>query len=103
MQRIPKMQALAVLALAVLLVFSAPAFASEIKGTLTSVSPDDFVFTLKDNQGTEQTFRLRVDGKVMLNGQEQSLGELRRGDPVIVTFDFDDKDMVASRIRCNRD
>jgi len=103
MQRIPKLQAMAVLALALLFVVSMPAFADEIKGTITSVSPDDFVFTLKDDQGTQQTFRLRVDGKVMIKGTEQSLGELQRGDGVIVTFVFEDKDMVATRIRCDRD
>jgi hypothetical protein len=103
MQRIPKLQAVAVLALALLFVVSMPVVAEEIKGSLTSIAPDDFVFTMRDDQGTEQTFRLRVDGKVMINAEERSLGELQAGDEVTVTFAFDDKDMVAELVQCKRD
>jgi len=103
MQRIPKLQAPALLALALLFVFSMPVMADEIKGTLSSIVPDDFMFTMTDDQGTEQMFRLRADGEVLINSEARTLGDLQAGDEVTVTFDFDDKDMVATVVRCNRD
>jgi hypothetical protein len=80
MQRIPKLQTLAILALALMLVFSHPVLADEMKGTLSSVAPDGFVFNISDENGADQQFRLRVDGKVMFNNE----------------------DMVATTVRCKR-
>lgn len=102
MQRIPKLQAMALLALALLFVFSAPVLANETRGTLTSIAPDDFAFSLTDENGSEQNFRLRVDGKVMINNEEGSLGDLQAGDEVTVAFEFEDKDMVATIVNCKR-
>jgi hypothetical protein len=103
MQRIPKLQALAVLALALLFVFTMPVAANEIKGTLSSIAPDDFLFTMTDNEGTEQTFRLRVDGKVMINAEERRLADLQAGDQVTIAYEIEDKEMVATIVRCKRD
>ena len=103
MQRIPKLQALAIVALALLFVLSTPVLANEINGVLTSIAPDDYTFTMLDDEGTEQNFRLRVDGKVLINAEEQKLGDLQAGDAVAVVFEFEDKEMVATIVRCNRD
>jgi hypothetical protein len=102
MNRIPRVYATAAAALAVLLLFSMPVIANEIEGTLSSIAPDDHVFTMIDNDGTEQTLRLRVDGSVFVNDEEQSLADLQAGDAVTVTYDLEDEEMVATIIRCKR-
>jgi hypothetical protein len=102
-RRVSKLYALGVLALAFLLVLSAPAFANEVKGTLTSIEPDNHLFTMTDEGGDELSFRLRVDGGVQINGEERHISDLQSGDQVTVTYELDDKEMVATLVVCTRD
>jgi hypothetical protein len=44
-----------------------------------------------------------VDGGVQINGEERHISDLQSGDQVTVTYELDDKEMVATRVVCTRD
>lgn len=100
MLRLPKLQLFAALALAVVLVFTATAVANEVRGTVTAINPDDYTFTVQDELGGTQQLQLRVDGQVMINGQQRTMWDLKVGDRVDVIYQYDeDQGPVATMIR----
>jgi hypothetical protein len=104
MNRIPKLYAIACLALALLLAVSTPVLANEVQGTLVAIDHDDFTFTVTDNQGATHEFQLRVDGNVLINDEERSFWDLVVGDQLNVTYETDSLyRMIATEIRCTRD
>jgi len=72
-------------------------------GNAHSIAPDDMAFSMNDDEGGEHNFRLVITGKVLINNKERALSDLQAGDQVTVRFDFEDKDMVATLVRCVRD
>ena len=103
MNRQPKLFALGVLALALLLLLTMPLPAKEIKGMLTTVDPDNRSFTLTDDNGDHLGLRLMPSGKVLVNDEESDLSDLLPGEQLSVTVENDKDQMVATVIRCNRE
>jgi hypothetical protein len=104
MNRIPKLYAIACLALALLLAVSTPVLANEVQGTLVAIEHDDFTFTVTDNAGATHEFQLRVDASVLINDEERSFWDLVIGDQLTVTYENDSLyRMMATEIRCIRD
>ena len=103
MIRNPKLYALEVLALALLLALTVPVAAQEIKGTLTSIEAEDYTFSMFDDSGNQQNLRLRVDGTVLINGEESEISDLQAGDEVTVTVEFENEEMVATLVRATRE
>jgi len=100
MFRIPRLHLFAALALACMLVLTAPVAANEIQGTLTQLNADDYTFSVRDDAGNMQNFQLRVDGQILINGAEQTLWDLKQGERVRVTYQADeDSGLVATMIR----
>ena len=102
MNRQPKLFALGVLALALLMLVAMPVAAKEIKGMLTTVDPDDYWFVLTDENGDELGLRLVPGGKVLVNDEESDISDLQAGDQLTVTVENEKDEMVATIIRCNR-
>jgi hypothetical protein len=90
------------LMLTLFLVLSTPVFAMEMQGVLTSVQSDAFTFSITAKDGTDHVFRLAVAGRVLINDAASRLEDLQAGDAVQVTFDFEDKEMVATLVSCRR-
>jgi len=94
---------LGMLALALILVLSAPAFAEEANGILTSIDQDNYQLVMTDNEGTEWQFSLLVAGQVFVNGEERDISDLKPGDNATITFQLDEERMVATVIRATRE
>jgi hypothetical protein len=103
MNRLSTRFALGIAAAFLLLALSGPAMGKELQGKVTSVAPDDMMLAIMDTEGGEFTFRILVTSKVRIDQKERRLSDLQAGDQVAVVFDFDDKEMVATLIRCKRD
>jgi hypothetical protein len=103
MKRIPKLYAACAIALAFLLILSTPVFAENFAGMLSSVEPDDHLFTVVDDNGDARDFRLRVDGQVFINDELRTIWDLTEGDRVSVTYEVDSATgLIATVIRCTR-
>jgi hypothetical protein len=89
------------LAVVVLVSVSAAALPDEAQGRLKAVFPDKREVVVADSAGTETTFQLAQDGKVLINNAESKLGDLEPGDTIVVVFQG--QPAVASQIRCKRD
>jgi len=98
----PKLFALGVIALALLMLLTVPVAANELRGTLTTVEPDDLWFVLTDEYGAEHGFHMSVIGKVLVNDDELHISDLQVGDEVNVTYEIDKDEMVATLVRCTR-
>jgi len=94
---------LGVLALAMILVLTSPAFADEAKGVLTSIDQDNYQFVLTDQEGAEWQFSLLLTGQVLVNGDERDISDLRPGDNATITFELDEERMVATHIIATRE
>jgi len=95
-----KLQALAVIVLALMLAIAMPAKAAEqTEGRIAAITPDDFTLTVTDAVGGAHTFALRVDGTVMINDEPRTMWDLRVGDQVTVTYEVEkDGRLVATLI-----
>jgi len=93
---------LIVLALALLLGLSNAVLAAETKGKIKDVSADKKEFTMTDENGKDWTFHLQANGKVMLNNQEKTLNDVKKGDEVRVTYEKKNDQLIASEVRCER-
>jgi len=80
---------------------SAAALPDEAQGRLKAVFPDKREVVVADSAGSEMTFRLAQDGKVLINDAESKLGDLEPGDTVVVVHEG--QQALASQIRCKRD
>jgi hypothetical protein len=89
------------LAVVVLMSVSAAALPDEAQGRLKAVFPDKREVVVADSAGTETTFQLAQDGKVLINNAESNLGDLEPGDTIVVVHQG--QPAVASQIRCRRD
>jgi len=94
---------LGVLALAMIVLLTGPAFAGEAKGVLTSIDQENYQLVMTDKEGVEWQFTLLFNGQVFVNGEERDVFDLQLGDDVTITFQFDEERMVASEIRATRD
>src|SRR5262245_20282289 len=103
MNQISKLPVALVIALALFLVLSTPAFALEMQGVVRSVQPDTPMFSLTAPDGTDHNFRLAVGGLVFVNNQASRLQEILPGDRIVVTFEVESNEMVASVVNCTRD
>jgi hypothetical protein len=101
MIRLPKWS-LVVLALAFILGLTAPALAEEAKGTIKSVTADKNEFVCTDAAGKDFTFNLAAKGKVLIDGKESTLSDLKKGDAATVTWADKNGKMEASEIRVKR-
>jgi len=102
MNRQPKLFALGVLALALVMLLTVPVTAKELKGMMTTVDPDNYWFVLTDESGDELGLRLVPGGKVLVNDEESDISDLQAGDQLTVTVENEKDEMVATIIRCNR-
>jgi len=103
MNRIPNPLYLAgVLALALLLMASAPVLAQDVSGTILSIEPDDHTFDLVTDDGNVLNFRAVVTAGVFINDEASDMWGLQAGDQVSVTYDLEDDVLVATLIRCSR-
>ena len=102
MNRISKSPVAIALTIALLLLLSTPAFALEMQGVVRNVQPDAFTFAITATDGAEHIFRLAVCGQVFVNNEAARLEDLQAGDRVLVTFDIEDEEMVATIVRCTR-
>jgi hypothetical protein len=103
MKRFARSPLMVVLTLTLFLLLSSSAFAMEMQGVLTSLQPAAFQFSMAAGDGTDHMFRLAVDGKVLVNSGAGKLGDLQPGDRVLVTFEIQDKEMVAMIVHCTRE
>jgi hypothetical protein len=103
MNRLSTRFALGIAAAVLLFALSGQAMAKELQGKVSSIAPDDMMLAISDKDGGEFTFRILVTSKVLIDQKERRLSDLQAGDQVAVVFDFDDKEMVATLIRCKRD
>jgi hypothetical protein len=103
MSRIPKMSAPGVLALALLLLLIAPLSAKDVAGVLTSVDPYYHSVTLIGAFGDARTFRTRADTQVVIDGEKRSTGELRARDRVVLVYELEADEMVATVILATRE
>ena len=103
MKRLPQPLYLAgVLALALLLIVSAPALASDAKGTILTVDANNHTFELTTADGNVLSFRAYITVDVRINDDPQSMWELQAGDEIAVTYEVDNGELVATEIRCAR-
>ncbi len=85
-----------ILALALLLVFSAPGLSQQaanqqqgtesFQGKVIKLWTDQNRFSLRDAKGAEWTFELGRDAAVRLNDKDSKLADLKEGDEVTVTY-----------------
>jgi len=99
----PQQVWMGVLALAVLLVLAAPVAANEMTGVLTSVDRDNYQLFVTDQEAAEWEFSLSLIGQVLINDEERDISDLRPGDDVTITFQFDEERMVAAIVRVARE
>ena len=102
MNHLLKSRCLAVLALALLFAFAAPAFAEETRGNIAMIDPDNHLFTLVDDNNNVLQMRLLVGGQVLINDQESTIWDLLPGDFVAVDYDRTDDELTATAIECRR-
>lgn len=98
-----KFHVLGVLALALLFLMTVPVLANDVRGTVTTVNPDDQTFTISDEGGNELNFRLELTGQVFINDKEAQLADLQAGDEITVSYNIQDEDMVADVVRAKRE
>ena len=92
---------LGMLALALLLVMSAPALASQIDGKIAMIDPDNYTMILVDNNNNVVNVRFQVGGEVTINEQERTFWDLQPGDDVTVTYNLvDEGELLATAVRC---
>lgn len=75
--------------------------AAEAIGTVRSVAADKEEFVLK-GVIKDATYRMEKDGRVLLDGKEAKLADLRQDDHVIVTYETRGNDLMASEVRVTR-
>src|SRR5687768_10956370 len=92
-----------VLALALLFLMTMPVLANDVRGTVSTVNPDDQTFAITDEGGNELTFRFGLTGQVFINDKEAQLADLQAGDEVTVSFNIQDENMVADVVRSKRE
>jgi hypothetical protein len=68
----------------------------EAYGTVTSVSPTQFV--VRDDEGTEQTFRIEQETRFMRDGAAVQRGMLREGTQVRTSYDERDGAYIADEV-----
>jgi len=100
MSLIPKF--LTAAALIVALATSASA-ASETKGTVQGVFPDQHIFILMDDEAGTWTFYLDGKSKVLIAERAAKLADLLPGDYVRVFYEDRRDRLMATEIRCRRD
>ena len=88
-----------VLALALLLVMSAPVFADEVQGNVAWITPDDYTLTLVDNSNNIYQMRLDLTGTVESNLGRVTFWDIQPGDRVRVTFTRQGDELVVTDIR----
>jgi hypothetical protein len=101
MIRLPKL-GIAMLALAFVLVLALPVLAADTTGKVKSIESDKNLFVVADNAGTNWTFTLDKDAKVLINDKESKLADLQAGDAVTVTHEKKGDKEIASMVRCTR-
>jgi len=69
----------------------------EVKGTLKSIALEKSQFVVTVNS-KDLPMHLAMDGKVVIDNKPGTLGELRAGNEVLVTYKRDDFKLVATRI-----
>jgi len=102
MIRSPRIMVLGVLALALMMFVTLPAFAKDIEGTLTSIDGAAKVFVIADRYDGEHRFRLAPYGKVIINDEEAQLADLRAEDEVTVAYEMQEDEKLATTVRCTR-
>ena len=91
-----------VLALACLVVFSAPALAAETTGKIKSIDADKNEFVFTDKDGKDWTFTMDTNAKIRLADKDVKLGELKKGDEVTVTYEKQGEKLIAKELKCKR-
>ncbi|MBM4031658.1 MAG: hypothetical protein FJ291_07715 [Planctomycetes bacterium] len=65
---------------------AAPCLADTLRGTLRSVDATGRRIVVTDKDGDDNPFVVAQTASISLNGKRATLGDLRRGDRVVVTF-----------------
>jgi hypothetical protein len=68
----------------------------EAYGTVTSVTPNQFV--VRDDEGTEQTFRIEQETRFMRDGAAVQRGMLREGTQIRTSYDERDGAYIADEV-----
>jgi Cu/Ag efflux protein CusF len=103
MIRLPKLYSIGVLALALLLMMSAPVLADTARGTVLGMSMEDQEITIVTDQGEVLTLHYPSDVSVFVNSEERTYWDLEIGDEVTINFNRQEEDLVVTAIRCARD
>ena len=101
MKRLPRIF-LVLIALALLASLTTPALAGEVKGKVTSVSPERFEFVLEMSKGKTMTFHMDEDAQVVIDGRQTTLADLMPGDMVTVIARQEGEQMMAIEVQCRR-
>jgi len=100
MSLIPKLRTAA--ALIVVLATSASVAASETKGTVQGVFPDQHTLIVMDDEAGTWTFYLDAQSKVLIAERAAKLADLLPGDYVRVFYEDRHDRLMATEIRCRR-
>jgi Cu/Ag efflux protein CusF len=97
MVRLPKWFVV-VLALALLVAFTAPAFADVTHGKIKSVAADKKEFVFTDKDGKDWTFQLTDDARIRISDKDVKLNDLKAGEEVAIVYQKQGDKLMASTI-----
>jgi len=100
MMRLPKF-VVGMLTLALLLGLAMPVLADDAKGTVRNIYVDKNHVVLKGILN-DATYHIRKDARVIIDGRNMHLKDLREGDRVEMTYEKKAGDNVATEVRCLR-
>jgi len=87
-------------AVAVVALSTSPLFATNVVGTVKSVTADKNQLVLTDQNGKDWTFQVGQNAQIQAATNNQAkLADLRAGQTVNITYDLQNNQMVASAIR----
>src|SRR5262245_39650824 len=92
---------LALVALTLLLGLASSVMAEETKARFKSALADKETFVVTE-QDKDHTFKLGANAKILIDDRQVTLGDLKAGDNVTVTWQERDGQKVASMVACKR-